>query len=70
MEPTKAPFQSLTIVSAATSALLSLAGAVGVTLDPAVAAQAVNGVAQLVSAICAGLAIYGRLRATTRIARH
>jgi len=69
MEPTKTPFQSLTVLSAATSVLLSLLGAAGVAVDPALAAQAVNGAAQIASAVCAGVAIYGRLRATTRIAR-
>lgn len=69
MNDTKTPLQSLTVLSAASSALLSLLGAAGVAIDPQVAAQAVNGAAQLASAALAAVAIYGRLRATTRIQR-
>ncbi len=69
MDETKTPFQSLTVVSAGTSALIGLLGAVGMAIDPQVAGQAVNGVGQLLSAITAGIAVYGRLRATRRIAR-
>ncbi len=69
MDQFKTPLQSLTVLSAASSALLSLLGAVGVAVDPQVAGQAVNGAAQLASAAMAAVAIYGRLRATTRIAR-
>lgn len=69
MGRTKMPWQSLTVVSAAASAVVSLLGAAGVAVDPGAAAQAVDGAAQLVSAAMAALAVYGRLRATTRIAR-
>ena len=69
MEDQKTPLQSLTVLSAASSAILSLLGAFGVSVDPALAGQAVNGAAQLASAAMAAVAVYGRIRATTRIAR-
>lgn len=69
MEDAKTPLQSLTVVSAAASAIVSLLGAFGITLDPALAGQAANGAAQLASAAMAAMAVYGRIRATTRIAR-
>ena len=68
MEGAKSPLQSLTVVSAAASALLSLLGAGGITLDPALVGQAVSGGAQCVSAALALVAVYGRIRASVRIA--
>ncbi|WP_294395382.1 hypothetical protein [uncultured Sphingomonas sp.] len=70
MTGTKPALQSLTIVSAATSALLSLLAAFGVTIDPALAGQAVDIAVQIASAVLALVAVIGRLRATTRIARN
>lgn len=67
MTESKTALQSLTVLSAGAAALVSLAGALGVSVDPALAAQATDGVAQLVSAGLAAVAIYGRLRATSRI---
>lgn len=67
MDGAKSPLQSLTILSAALSATVSLLGACGVTVDPQLAGQAVTGVSQIASASLALLAVYGRLRATTKI---
>ena len=69
MTSTKTAFRSLTVLAAAGAVVVSLAGAFGIAVEPEMARQAVDGVAQLVSAVMAGIAIYGRLRATTRIAR-
>lgn len=69
MEQTKSPAQSLTILSAAAAAVLSLLGAAGVAIDPQLAGQAIDGATQLASAAMAAVAIYGRLRATKRITR-
>jgi len=70
MDGAKSPFRSVTVLSAATSALLSLLGVLGVNLDPQVAGDALDGICQLASAILAIAAVYGRLRATTRIGRN
>lgn len=70
MDGAKPPFQSLTILSAASSALLSLFGLLGVQLDPQLVDQAVSQAAQIASAIMALVAVYGRLRATARIGGH
>lgn len=67
MENVKTPLRSLTVLSAASSALLSLLGAFGVTVDPQLVGQATNGVAQIASAAMAAVAIYGRIRATKRL---
>ena len=69
MDGAKPALQSLTVISAATSALLSLLGIAGVTIDPALAGRAVDAVVQLGSAVLALVAVYGRVRATTRIGR-
>ena len=69
MDTIKTPYRSLTVLAAAGSLLVSLAGAMGIAMDAATAAQAVDAMAQLASAAMAAVAIYGRLRATTRIAR-
>lgn len=69
METVKSPLQSLTVISAAAAAMLNLVSVFGVRIDPALAGQAVDGATQLGSAVMAGIAIYGRLRATKRIAR-
>jgi hypothetical protein len=70
MNDTKPAIQSLTVVSATASALLSLLGALGVIKDPVLAGQALDGAVQLGSATLAMVAIVGRMRATTRIARN
>jgi hypothetical protein len=70
MNGTKPALHSMTVLSAGLSALLSLLGALGVTIDPAVAGAAADAAVQLVSAVLAAVAIFGRLRATTRIGRN
>jgi protein-S-isoprenylcysteine O-methyltransferase Ste14 len=70
MDGTKPAVRSLTILSAATSALLSLLGVFGIVIDPELGAQAADAAVQLLSAILAVVAIVGRLRATTRIGRN
>lgn len=67
MNGSKPAVQSLTVVSASASAVLSLLGALGVVTDPALAGQAIEGAVQLGSAALALAAVIGRLRATTRI---
>ena len=67
MNESKPAIQSLTVVSATASALLSLLGAIGIVKDPVLAGQAVEGAMQLSSAALAMVAIVGRMRATTRI---
>lgn len=66
MQETKSPIQSLTVISAAASALVSVLGATGV-IDTQTAADAGNAVSQLIAAGLALIAIYGRVRATSRI---
>ncbi len=63
----KSPLQSLTVVSAAASALVSVMGVFGIGIDPALADQSVQTLGQLLSALLALVAVYGRIRATTRI---
>jgi protein-S-isoprenylcysteine O-methyltransferase Ste14 len=70
MDGTKPALRSVTILSAATSALLSLLGLFGIVVDPDVAGQAADAAMQLLSAVLAMVAIVGRLRATTRIGRN
>jgi hypothetical protein len=70
MDGTKPALRSVTILSAATSALLSLLGLLGVSIDPDVAGQTADAAVQLLSAVLAVVAVVGRLRATTRIGRN
>lgn len=69
MEGAKTPLQSLTIVSAAASALVSVLALIGVRIDPAAAGDAASQIGQIVSAALALVAVYGRLKATARIGR-
>lgn len=64
---TKSPLQSLTVVTAAASSVLSLLAAFGVKVDPQLIGDATTSVTQLGAAVLAAAAVYGRLRATTRI---
>jgi uncharacterized membrane protein len=65
----KSPLQSLTIMSAAASALVSIFALFGVNVDPALADQGVQAVGQMLSAALAVIAVYGRIRAEHRIGR-
>lgn len=67
MDGTKSPLQSLTVVTAAASGLLSLLGAFGVQVDPQLVGDAASSIAQLGAAALAAAAVYGRIRATVRI---
>lgn len=69
MDGAKSPFQSLTIASAASAALVNVLALLGVGIDPALADQASTQVAQIVSAVLALVAVYGRYRASRRIGR-
>ena len=68
MDEVKSPLKSLTVVAATASALASMLGAAGI-VDAATADSAGNAVSQLVSAGLALIAVYGRIRATSRIGR-
>jgi hypothetical protein len=67
MDGAKSPLRSLTIWSAAASALVSLLALFGLRIDPALADEAVRQGEQIVSAALALIAIYGRVRATLLI---
>jgi hypothetical protein len=69
MDGSKSPVQSLTIVSAAASALVSLLALCGIGIDPALANDTARGVDQLAAAVLALVAVYGRWRASVRIGR-
>jgi hypothetical protein len=68
MTKTKSPLQSLTVVSAAASALVSILGATG-AISAQTAGEVSDTTGQLISAGLALAAIYGRFRATSRIGR-